>query len=846
DRSRPEPFLLDGQAVVLEDYLAIRPERASDLSARLRTGALEAGPWYVLGDELLPSGEALVRNLLAGRRVLRSLRASPPAVLYCPDSFGHPAALPAIASGFGCPLIVLWRGYGGPRWPDGDTARWHAPDGSGVLLYHLPPDGYETGSHLPADRDRGAGRWASLRATLAPRATTGLALLTAGADHHAPSCDWEAQVDALATAMGEDRLVRSSLERFRAALEECAAARPLPGVAGELRDSYGYTWTLQGTHGVRASLKRRNAQVERLLVRDTEPWVALASRRDGRARRALLDAAWRCVLLCHPHDTLCGCSIDAVAASMATRMDDAASAASALRDDAIESLLGHDAATARDRAAEWEPVVVVRNRAARPRSGVAILEVDVVLADVAVGPGSAGIPVTPRRPGRLSLGAPAALVQEVSRARHLVREESSRHYPRTRLVERRRLLARVDAVPALGMRVIPVREGRRAPAVSDGAAVRATTGLIENEYVRVRVADGGVTLESGDRVIPHWLAFEAEGERGDLYTHSVVPDSRVEARLQRARVTAQGPLRAELTVHWDLRVPARRMRRETGEPYRVPAATIPLRTVLQLDEGAAFVRVLLSGEQRTSDARLRARFRTDVREPHVVADAAFGPVSRAPLHVPADVTMERPAATAPLHRYVSAFDPWRGATLFSDGLTEYEVTPDAVIAVTVVRSVGELSRHDLPERPGHAGYPAETPLAQERGPLAAGFAMMLHGPRSAACVDAIERTADDVLLPLEGCPWRTAIAPPDDVAGVELVGAGLACSAIKPAEDGAWTILRCVNLLDTAVRGAWKMRGVVEARLARLDETPLGALAVETGRVAFEAPPRGIVTILVR
>ncbi|MGQ0643528.1 MAG: hypothetical protein ACT4P6_22505, partial [Gemmatimonadaceae bacterium] len=105
-------FLLDGQAIVLRDYLSVRPERAAELASALQTGRLEAGPWYVLPDELIPSGEALVRNLLAGRRTLRSLRASAPPVLYCPDSFGHPAALPAIAAGFGYSKIVLWRGYG--------------------------------------------------------------------------------------------------------------------------------------------------------------------------------------------------------------------------------------------------------------------------------------------------------------------------------------------------------------------------------------------------------------------------------------------------------------------------------------------------------------------------------------------------------------------------------------------------------------------------------------------------------------------------------------------------------------------------------------------------------------
>src|SRR5205809_1140758 len=89
-----ESFLLDGQAIVVADYLDVRPEHAAEVGALLRSDRVEAGPWFVLADELIPSGEALVRNLLAGRRELSRLRATSPPVLYCPDSFGHPAALP--------------------------------------------------------------------------------------------------------------------------------------------------------------------------------------------------------------------------------------------------------------------------------------------------------------------------------------------------------------------------------------------------------------------------------------------------------------------------------------------------------------------------------------------------------------------------------------------------------------------------------------------------------------------------------------------------------------------------------------------------------------------------------
>jgi len=266
-----ESFLLDGQAIILEDYLAVRPERRDELSRLLAANRLEAGPWFVLADELIPSGEALVRNLLAGARVLRRLGAAPPPVLYCPDSFGHPAALPTIARGFGLPLIILWRGYGSRRWPAGDTVRWASPAGDVATVWHLPPNGYEFGSHLPSSEVAARARWTEMRAVLASRATSDVVLLTHGADHHARQFDHAAALDALRAVARPDDAHPSSLRAFAEHLLVSVTGRELPVVRGELRDSYGYTWTLQGTLGSRAAQKRMNARAQRLLERDAEP-----------------------------------------------------------------------------------------------------------------------------------------------------------------------------------------------------------------------------------------------------------------------------------------------------------------------------------------------------------------------------------------------------------------------------------------------------------------------------------------------------------------------------------------------------------------------------------------------
>lgn len=59
-------FTLDGQAILLEDYLTMRPEQAEIVGNLVRGGNLLVGPWYTQPDEFLVSGESLVRNLQAG------------------------------------------------------------------------------------------------------------------------------------------------------------------------------------------------------------------------------------------------------------------------------------------------------------------------------------------------------------------------------------------------------------------------------------------------------------------------------------------------------------------------------------------------------------------------------------------------------------------------------------------------------------------------------------------------------------------------------------------------------------------------------------------------------------
>lgn len=852
------PFLLDGQAIVLDDYRTLRPDRASELREALNAGRLEAGPWYVLADQLIPGGEALVRNLLAGMRTVRDAGGTPPPVLYSPDAFGHSHAGPVLAEGFGFELAIVWRGYGGPDHDAGAYARWCHAAGASVLLHHLPRDGYETGSALPPTIEGAQHRWRTqLRDALIPRDALGVTLLTNGADHHARQPQLADALAALATVAAPHTVRAGTLTEFARLATAAGDAVPLPAVSGELRDSRGWTWSLQGTFATRAHQKRRNAQVERLLVRDCEPWAALAWFTHGTSFEPAFRHAWRTLLETHPHDTLCGCSIDDVARAADARWDDAEAQATGVRDDALHALAGHDPAAARAHEAAWQSVLVLRNPSPRMRAGTVRLTLaDQVMQDP-VGPGSASRSGArlPAPPAPLAFSG-ESLLQHVARRRAFDRVESPQHYPRNAVVRLHDVYAWVQPLKGYGVVPVPAAQLDRVIAAPPARErVRATPQELVGAEWRVVPGPQGITAihqATGARLHPLGR-LESVTDAGDTYTPSPRGEP-LPAHWGGHEIAATGPLHAAWRASTVLER-RRAMVTPAIEPQqRVTGsreiATLPFTAHLALNAGAEWLEVTIEGTNTACDHRVRwmVPLPASLDAHTVIADAALGPVTR--VRDVRDAGMwpaERATHAAPLHRWLLVLGQGYGLALVSDGLAEYEITDDGQLAVTLVRAVGELSRRDLPERPGHAGWPCETPLAQSLGPVRARFAWLVTSPDRDTALAQVEAAADDVLVPITGRTWRDVAHALPPFAGLGLEGDGLAFGACKRSEDGAWLVLRCINTRGVTVSARWTLpRTIRDAFASRLDETPLAPLASSERTVRVDVPPFGVSTVLVR
>lgn len=366
-------FTLDGQTIVLDDYLQMRPERESELRALVQSGRLVIGPWHILPDEFLVSPEATVRNLLQGDRTAR--RFGPKMqVGYIPDPFGHIGQMPQILQGFGIAAASVERGL------DDQPAEfwWEAPDGSRVFMAYLR-DGYGNAVMLPADREGDfAGEVARLRDSLLPYAASGHVLLMHGTDHTEPPAETAAAVAYTNTCLNGDRLVHSTLPAYLAQAQ--AAIREqgieLPVLRGELRSSKRFH-LLPGVLSARMWIKQRNQACETLLEKWAEPFSTFAawtrpgcelpddrkntSSSDLRALHhtaPLLRQAWRYLMENHPHDSICGCSIDQVHAEMLPRFDQVEQIGEEITRQSLQSLCNAIDTRCSEPAGEGWPVVV--------------------------------------------------------------------------------------------------------------------------------------------------------------------------------------------------------------------------------------------------------------------------------------------------------------------------------------------------------------------------------------------------------------------------------------------------------------------------------------------------------
>ena len=707
------PFYLDGQAIQLEDYLEIRPEQKDAIQKLLREGKLIAGPWYCQPDEWLVAGESLLRNLEFGSELVGALGGTPSISGFCCDQFGQIGQMPQLFAGFGIEGVFLWRGLPAPS-DKSAWVKWVGVDGTALRGYRFGHVGYCDFAHyvrgatdpdLRLDQKSVDARLDDYIETQKMRCLDGPVFLFDGGDHLLLDRAFYSLLRKnFEKREGITRIVHGSPDDLVAAMLRLPDER-FNTITGELREAsrlplhLDQSFLIPGVLSSRVWIKQENNSCETLLTAWAEPFSTIAHTLLGSASsEGFLKAAWRWLLQNHPHDTICGCSVDQVHEDMRYRFAQCRQISETIVE---ESLL----AVARATIAQCDKDrlrVVIFNPMPIPMRQVVEVELDFP----ETWPRFAEFFHFEKQPAfRLrGIGGEEVSYQRISQKEPVSRPRLQLHkFPSSRQCVRVRVAVEVN-LPALGYTSLDVEGEPLCPEAPVWPRLAAPTRqpakpsivqgarALRNEHLEASVsADGTLTvidLATGQKY-GGLLVFEDCCDIGDGWYHGPSVNDEVyssHGAFEGLSVKSSGPLLGSLVLRHTMVLPSSFAERSEG----VGRSTAQLRieTTLTLKKGGKTLECVCRILNNARDHRVRVAFESGVEAGEYRTDSAFDVVSR-PVDKP-DVTesgRELEVETVPQRSFTAISAGERGMAIIAPGLHETCVRddPQRTIYLTLFR-----------------------------------------------------------------------------------------------------------------------------------------------------------------
>ncbi len=802
-------FHADGQIIPIEDYLEIRPHRREQIRRAAAEGKLSLGPWYVLQDEFLTSGEANVRNMMLGLQLVRQY-GEPISLGYLPDSFGNISQMPQILRGFGIDNAVFGRGIN--RWQEqhdpGDEpgARgykseliWRAPDGSEVLGIFMA-NWYSNAMTIPTEPDQVLEYVQGVRDASLRYATVSHLLFMNGCDHTPSQPDVTAAIQRANEQLDDAILIHSNFTDYIAAVR--AEANDLQVYEGEMRSEHTDGWgTLTNVLSSRIYQKQANWRCQTLLEKWVEPFSAFAWKMGGSYDSDLIWYAWKVLMQNHPHDSICGCSCDEVHREMDIRFEKCQSLSEQLASEAVTYIAQQvSIRDLFDRAVQ----IVVFNPINVERREMAIATVDfpedAPIANLSV-LNADGEPV------------PSSILEDMGRVWDYELPEVGFRVP---YHTRRLRVAFLADVPPTGYatyQVLPTQEPQSGSQPVDA---------LENECLRVEILDDG-RLNIMDR--QSGISFKGlhqlqdDLDVGDEYNYRA--PERNEIISPYASDTMVGPILSndvfsQCTIETQLRL--------RGEP-------MPVTYTLILMKGSRRLHVRLEVYNTHTNHRLRVLFPTDLQTEAASADGQFDVVRR---RVIPWKGWKNPSNCQPQQMFVDISDNEKGLTIANRGLPEYEILRDGhnTIAITLLRAVHQLGDWGV--------FP--TPDAQCQGTYTFEYAIIPHARTLEMSEADLQARAFNVPLSVAQVKGNDGTLPPHGSL-VNLQPSKLVLSCVKKAEDRDSLIVRFYNPYAEAQDAVLSSQFPIQrAYLCNLAEERQDAVDCVDDRIMLRVPPKKIVT----
>lgn len=812
-------FHLDGQTIILDDYLKVRPENRQILKDLIKKGKLQVGPFYILQDDFLTTSESNTRNMLIGHEESKKWGGMPVRVGYFPDTFGNMGQTPQMMKQIGLETAMFGHGVKPTGFAnlvtDDDQfsshyseMKWRGPDGSSILGI-LFANWYDNGKEIPTDLKKARKYWDERIKRTARFASTDDLLFLNGSDHEPVQMNLSEAIRVANKLYPDIKFIHANYNMYLEQLKQ-DLSNNLDEIQGEITSQETNGWTtLANTASSRIPIKQWNTKVSKQLENITEPLNVLLSQKLGQPYpHDQLRYAWKLLMQNHPHDSICACSVDEVIEEIMIRFKKSYEVGRYLSSEALEKITQNINTEVIPHTPQEIPFVIF-NTSSSFKSGIV----------------SVDIPIERRRfnPNKDNAKEIFSSLKNKQLANFVIKDKNNHEADGTiKSIEtkfnydlpkdefRHAFVEKVATIEMLVTNMEPIswqtfKLTEKSVNKPEVIKIVKNNHMLENQYLKVNIeADGTLTVKDkkSQQVFKHLLIFEDTGDVGNEYVYKQSIDNQKLYSTQfdhTVQIVEDTTYKGVIKLVNKMMIPEamdeqllQEQQQHVDYRYRqakrsTKCKTLKIETLVILEKNNQQIKFRTSFNNQMKDHRIRVIFNTSMLTKKHYADSIYEVVERPNQVDKKWVNPENPQHT---HAFVNVHDEKKGITIANLGLNEYEVNRDgSAIKVTLLRSVGEM---------GDWGYfPA--PEAQCLGEFTAEYALELHDGFEQSYLNSLHNAfAFQVPFSSLAAKWHTGQLQVKDRLPKE-ISLKTKITATKNVENSDDLLIRQYNLTNNPI-----------------------------------------------
>lgn len=619
-------FYLDGQTIVLDDFLEVAPDYGERLRSLICAGRILIGPWYCMPDEFLVSGEAMIKNLQMGhKKAIEHGAQSAWKMGYICDIFGHTSQFPQILNGFGITDAVLGRGTN--EQTTKMFFRWQSPDGSECVVYKVPDySGYGAFSlEVVGQRQKNEELHPNSAAfekkckvfldRIVQNTDVPYLVIADAMDHEPVHKFTKEYIKKIGEMYPDWHIKHGSMDELFEKLKGCNLQVRRGELIDTVKEDSKYLHLLTNTLSSRYDIKSRNDLCQDIMEKWLEPFAAYMKNEGLTVSQGYAEIAWKNLIQNHPHDSICGCGIDRIHKEMGYRFSQVESISEAVTQETLVLKTGEFKAI----GSENNLINIIQFNTYKAFKTVTV--------DV---PFEIGYPSYHEPFGYEEINCfrlydcdgneiPYRIEKFVKNVNMRSKSEE------TKKVDIYTLTFGLELKPfgATVIRVVPSNK-----AVRFGGSTALLDGSLENAFIKAEVEnDGRLTVynKKTGKTYKNLMGIVSDGEIGDGW-YSVRPacgTKNVKTVLKRVDILTNNLSGASVRVLRTMSVPSKADYSATGIIRSEIIAEIEIDTVYTLNEKDDFISVKMEINNTAKDQRLRLILPTDTNSKTYQASQSF-------------------------------------------------------------------------------------------------------------------------------------------------------------------------------------------------------------------------------